>query len=70
MLGLVGDPGLNSMPRSSPELVGNFINWAASEDADFLAGRFAWMQWDVEELRKRKEEILEKDLLMYTIGGL
>jgi NAD(P)-dependent dehydrogenase (short-subunit alcohol dehydrogenase family) len=70
MLDLVEDPGLKSMPRSSPELVGNFINWAASDDAEFLAGRFAWMQWDVEELRKRKEEILEKDLLMYTIGGL
>jgi NAD(P)-dependent dehydrogenase (short-subunit alcohol dehydrogenase family) len=70
MIEQVKDPGLNSMPRSSPELVGNFINWAASSEAEFLAGRFAWMQWDVEELKTRKEEILEKDLLLYTIGGI
>jgi NAD(P)-dependent dehydrogenase (short-subunit alcohol dehydrogenase family) len=70
MLDQIEDPGLKSMPHSSPELVGNFINWAASNDAAFLAGRFAWMQWDVEELRKMKEEILEKDLLTYTIGGI
>jgi hypothetical protein len=34
-----------------------------------VKGRFAWVNWDIEELKVRKEEILEKDLLKYTLGG-
>lgn len=50
-------------------LTANFILWLASPEADFMKGRFAWVNWDIEELKARKEEILEKDLLKYTLGG-
>lgn len=32
------------------ELCGSFAVWAASNEAEFLHGRFAWASWDVEEL--------------------
>ena len=50
-------------------LSGDFFAWAATEEADFLRGRFVWAEWDVEELKAKKDEILEKDLLLITIDG-
>jgi NAD(P)-dependent dehydrogenase (short-subunit alcohol dehydrogenase family) len=51
------------------DLAGHFFAWAATEEADFLRGRFVWAEWDIEELMKKKDEILEKDLLLITIDG-
>ncbi|MCJ1401671.1 hypothetical protein MMC11_004888 [Xylographa trunciseda] len=48
-------------PPTDPELTGNFIAWACSEEARFLAGRFAWVNWDIAELVAAKEEIVSKD---------
>ncbi|KAL2822270.1 hypothetical protein BDW59DRAFT_173921 [Aspergillus cavernicola] len=45
------------------KLAGDFVVWLASAEAEFLAGRFVWVNWDVEELVARKGDILEKDLL-------
>lgn len=55
------------------KLVGGSAVWAASEEAAFLHGRFAWSSWDVEELasgelRKRLDE--DYNFLRSTIGGL
>ncbi|KIW87091.1 uncharacterized protein Z519_12388 [Cladophialophora bantiana CBS 173.52] len=49
---------------TSPQLAAEFIVWAASEEASFLANRLAWVNWDVDELVARKQEIVEKDMLM------
>ncbi|OCL02742.1 NAD(P)-binding protein, partial [Glonium stellatum] len=43
---------------------------AASQEADFLRGRFVWANWDVTELLDRKAEILEHNLLSLAISGL
>ena len=51
------------------KLTGEFFAWAATEEADFLSGRFVWADWDVDELKGKKAEILEKDLLLTTIDG-
>ena len=48
-------------PPTDPKLAGDFIAWASSEEARFLAGRFAWVNWDVADLVAAKEEIISKD---------
>ncbi|KAL4863885.1 hypothetical protein BDV12DRAFT_206121 [Aspergillus spectabilis] len=48
-------------------LAGDFVAWLAGDEAGFLGGRFVWVNWDVEELVNKKEEIVERDLLR---GGL
>jgi NAD(P)-dependent dehydrogenase (short-subunit alcohol dehydrogenase family) len=57
-------------PATSPELAANFVAWTASEEASFLAGRLAWVNWDINELVARKEEVLEKDLLRSALSDL
>ena len=51
-------------------LAGQFYAWLASTDAEFLSGRFVWAEWDIDELKAKKAEIVEKDLLRTTIDGL
>jgi hypothetical protein len=50
-------------------LPAHFIVWATGPDADFLKGRLAWANWDVEELIAKEEEIVQKDLLVLSIRG-
>lgn len=47
-------------------LSGQFALWLASKEANFLAGRFVYASWDVDELKARAKEIENSDLL--TIG--
>lgn len=51
-------------------LPAHFTVWLASPEADFLRGRYIWVNWDVEELIARKQEI-EADASLFTIilGG-
>ena len=51
------------------KLAGEFFAWLSTDEADFLSGRFVWAEWDIEELKAKKAEILEKDLLLTTIDG-
>ena len=51
------------------KLAGQFFVWATTDEAEFLSGRFVWAEWDIDELKARKDEILEKDLLLTTIDG-
>ena len=56
-------PGAHLAPVTEAKLTGDWVVWAASREADFLAGRFAWVNWDVDELVSKKEEIIEGNLL-------
>jgi hypothetical protein len=50
-------------------LAGNFAVWAASPEAKFLHGRFAWAGWDLDELRSGSiRERIDKDPKFLTIG--
>ncbi|KAF8863391.1 NAD(P)-binding protein [Acephala macrosclerotiorum] len=60
---------LTGIEFTDVNLSANFILWATTPEADLLKGRFAWVNWDINELKARKSEILEKDLLKYTLGG-
>jgi hypothetical protein len=47
------------------ELAGQFTVWLASPEAKFLKGKFVWVNWDVDELKARADEI--KDSLLFRI---
>jgi hypothetical protein len=50
------------------DLAANFILWASSPEAGVFKGRYVRVNWDVDELKAKKDEILKKDLLQYTLG--
>ncbi|KAF3765748.1 NAD(P)-binding protein [Cryphonectria parasitica EP155] len=60
-----GHPGTDHI-----DLPGHFCLWVASPEASFLRGKFVWVNWDVDELKARKEEILSTDLLDTKLGGV
>jgi NAD(P)-dependent dehydrogenase (short-subunit alcohol dehydrogenase family) len=54
------------------ELVGAVAVWLAgwnNPSRQFLSGRYVSANWDVEDLLRRKEEILEKNLLTMKINA-
>jgi NAD(P)-dependent dehydrogenase (short-subunit alcohol dehydrogenase family) len=53
--------------NDEPELAADFMVWLARERREWLSGRLASATWDVEELEKKKEEILKGDLLKFRI---
>ncbi|PVH81074.1 NAD(P)-binding protein [Cadophora sp. DSE1049] len=61
--GLVG-----VFPETDGKLAGDFVAWAASEEAGFLAGRFVEVGWDVDELVERRGEVLERDLFRTALS--
>ncbi|KAJ4347403.1 hypothetical protein N0V95_005452 [Ascochyta clinopodiicola] len=46
-----------------PDVAGDTIAWLAAERREWLAGRYVSCPWDMEELVKKKNEIVEKDML-------
>ncbi|KAL3483883.1 hypothetical protein BJX62DRAFT_249073 [Aspergillus germanicus] len=55
--------------RDTFELVGAVGVWVASGDKSFLSGRYLSINWDVEELEARREDIVQKDLLTLCHRG-
>ena len=47
----------------------SFIVWATSTEADFLSGKFIWANWDVDELKVKKEELLASPQLTFGLLG-
>ncbi|KIW29746.1 uncharacterized protein PV07_05535 [Cladophialophora immunda] len=52
------------------ELAGGVINWAASDEAQFMSGRYTTANWDITEILERKQEILDRNLLTTKLGGV
>jgi NAD(P)-dependent dehydrogenase (short-subunit alcohol dehydrogenase family) len=46
-----------------PEVAGDTIVWLGAERREWLAGRYVSCTWDMEELVKKKDEIVEEDKL-------
>jgi NAD(P)-dependent dehydrogenase (short-subunit alcohol dehydrogenase family) len=63
--------GIDAGPaRDDPALPGDFIVWLASDQAEFLRGRFVWANWDVTEMMAMKEKIEADPLFLApTLGG-
>ncbi|KAF7562285.1 hypothetical protein G7046_g1873 [Stylonectria norvegica] len=60
----------DALPFDSEDLPGSFAVWAASKEAEFLHGRFAWASWDVEELATQVAESIEDNPEYLRIGVL
>ena len=61
------DMTLDSFKRFSkdtPELVGGFTVWLATDKAKFLNGRYVCVQWSVDELLEREDEIVKEEKLL------
>ena len=56
--------------RGIAELPGQFYVWLASQEAKFLRGKFVWVNWDVDELKERAEEIAGSRLLTTLLDGV
>ncbi|KAK5049319.1 hypothetical protein LTR84_004248 [Exophiala bonariae] len=52
------------------ELPAHFLVWIASDEATFLRNKFVWANWDVEELKARREEIRSSSLLRVILNGV
>ncbi|OAP62391.1 hypothetical protein AYL99_04594 [Fonsecaea erecta] len=48
---------------AEPELPADTLVWLTRERREWLAGRYVNAPWDMEELWRKRDEILEKDLL-------
>ncbi|KAL6696899.1 hypothetical protein J3F84DRAFT_310946 [Trichoderma pleuroticola] len=60
---------IESLTVTEASLTGDFTAWLASDEASFLDGRFVWVNWDVDELLSRKQEILEKNMYKTALAG-
>jgi hypothetical protein len=47
-------------------LPAHYLVWLASPEAEFLKGKFVWVNWDVDDLKDRADEI--KSSLVLTLG--
>ncbi|KAG7409032.1 Short chain dehydrogenase citE [Fusarium oxysporum f. sp. rapae] len=52
------------------ELPAHFMVWLASNEAEFLKGKFVWANWDAQELLARAEVIKSTMLLRVTLNGI
>lgn len=50
-----------------PALCGGFLTWLTNKKREWLSGRYISANWDVEELQKKKEDIVAKDLLVFRM---
>lgn len=62
-MGLAAPEFMQDMLVDSEDLCGATMAWLASEKRAWLAGRYIAANWDMEELMKREQEIIGKDLL-------
>lgn len=51
-----------------PELPGDTFVWFGSERREWLAGRWINVNWDMEELSRKEEEIVKNDLLKVRLA--
>jgi hypothetical protein len=63
-----GMPGDMLIASVTANLPASFMVWAASKEAKFLNGKFAWANWDVDELKAAATAIGESD--KFTTGLL
>ena len=55
---------MHSQLVDSPDLAAGFIVWLCSGKADWAKGRFVSANWDIDELSRFKDRILQNDLLV------
>ena len=58
---------MHSVLNDTPELCADTLVYLAKERREWLAGRYISVEWDMAELERRKEEIVQKDLLKFRL---
>ena len=61
-------PILRDLPKDDPRLTPETIVWLVREQRPWLSGRIVSARWDMEEVIKRKNEIVEKDLFKFKVS--
>ncbi|EHK19748.1 uncharacterized protein TRIVIDRAFT_46933 [Trichoderma virens Gv29-8] len=61
--------GFRHFAKDTPELAGGVAVWLCTKTAAFLNGRYMAVNWAVDELLAKKEEIIAGDLLKIQLGG-
>ena len=61
---------LKALMIDQPPLPGGTAVFLSTSRADFLMGRFVSSTWDMEELEKLKEKVVEEDLLRSRVVGI
>ncbi|KAI1012090.1 hypothetical protein LB503_004603 [Fusarium chuoi] len=56
--------------QDDPALAAQFYVWLASPEAEFLKGKFVWVNWDVDELKARADEIKNSLLFKVILNGV
>ncbi|KAF5637959.1 hypothetical protein F52700_4662 [Fusarium sp. NRRL 52700] len=56
--------------QDDPALAGQFYVWLASREAEFLKEKFVWVNWDVDELKARADEIKNSLLFKVILNGV
>ena len=62
-------PAFVRLSKDTFELAGGTAVWLATEEAHFMNGRYMSVNWSVEELAQRQNEIVEKELLTMELKG-
>lgn len=71
--GVKTDLALNMPPdrvdvlTDTPELPADTIVWLSRERRDWLSGRFVTVNWDMEELEQKKQDILQRNLFKFRV---
>ena len=58
-----------SLHKDAVDSSASFIVWTTSPEADFLRGKFLWANWDVDELKAKREELLAGPQLTFGLQG-
>ncbi|RGP75363.1 hypothetical protein FLONG3_5753 [Fusarium longipes] len=58
---------LQDVLTDTPELAANTILWLCHKQRDWISGRFVSANWDMEELDKKKEDIVHRNLLKFRV---
>jgi NAD(P)-dependent dehydrogenase (short-subunit alcohol dehydrogenase family) len=62
-------PAFAPFAKDTFELVGGAAVWLASKQADFMNGRYFSVNWSVDEILQRKDEIMSQGLLQIWLQG-
>ncbi|KAI0397991.1 hypothetical protein F5Y17DRAFT_413078 [Xylariaceae sp. FL0594] len=58
-------PDWQHVLTDTPELAADTLVWLCRERREWLSGRFASVNWDMEELERKKEDILRRNLFKF-----
>ncbi|KAJ4259542.1 hypothetical protein NW762_007471 [Fusarium torreyae] len=63
-------PEFGAIGQDDPALAVQFLVWLAAPEARFLKGKFVWVNWDVDELKARADEIKDSLLFRVVLNGV